>query len=277
MTRATILRDAVSSFQLELYARTLAGVLPGCALPRSDGTVPKGWHFVYFPTAPVESELLADGYDRVPDAPATIAHELDAGRFVRRWRGGRLEFHTPLRTSDAECAVYDKVTTADGWRMSVASTRQMRNAGGPLAVLEHRELVYMAAAGKSRPVRPPAAAHVLARSTFTPSATLLFRFSALTFNAHRIHFDGAYARDVENMGLVMHGGLAASLMLTWLQYDPAVRAQLETAGVGLDAFEYLCVDTIRPGVPVDLVLTRGRNFRAWIVQDGGVKVKSTVL
>jgi len=94
-------------------------------------------------------------------------------------------------------------------------------ADGALAVQETQTLVYREAAPADAPLQPPA----LGDGTFdpagwsghralTPDSRLLFRYSALTFNTHRIHYDAPYAHDIERYrGLVVHGPLSASLLL----------------------------------------------------------------
>ena len=94
-------------------------------------------------------------------------------------------------------------------------------ANGTLAVVETQSIVYREAASEAQDLAPPPLGETRfdpagwdAHRSLTPSSSLLFRFSALTFNTHRIHYDAPYAQAVERYrGLVVHGPLIASLLL----------------------------------------------------------------
>jgi len=85
-----------------------------------------------------------------------------------------------------------------------------------LAVIDEHDIVYREDTGKGASARPgePAPEGAQWVETVDPDPTLLFRYSALTFNGHRIHYDRDYARDVEGYdGLVVHGPLLATMMV----------------------------------------------------------------
>jgi 3-methylfumaryl-CoA hydratase len=93
--------------------------------------------------------------------------------------------------------------------------REVRNAAG-LALTEEHDIVYRAAAKPGDPVPPPQPAPLDAdwSREIVPDDVLLFRYSALTFNGHRIHYDRKYVTEVEGYpGLIVHGPLIATLLV----------------------------------------------------------------
>jgi 3-methylfumaryl-CoA hydratase len=199
-------------------AHALGGLLgvPVPDLAHGDG-LPLLWHWVYLLDRPAQADLGPDGH------PVRGTISAFAGRGLRRmWAGGRIRTDGPLRCGEPATK-----------RSRVVSTREKQGRSGPLTfiVVEHQirqrdcvvineeqDIVYRestdpaeqapAAAGDDPVV--PAAAHERAIEV---SPTLLFRFSALTYNTHRIHYDRDYARNVEGYpGLVTHGPLQALAM-----------------------------------------------------------------
>ena len=141
----------------------------------------------------------------------------------RMWAGGTLQFHHPLRVGDEvqrESRVMD-VSEKDGrsGRLAFVTVRhELTNANG-LAITENQDIVYREAAlvGSSQPAGKPAPKDETFKRRVTPDPVQLFRFSALTFNAHRIHYDREYATRVEGYpGLVVHGPFIATLLLDLL-------------------------------------------------------------
>ena len=134
------------------------------------------------------------------------------------WAGGEITFHAPL--------VIDEMVTRTS-RIDDAEVKQGRSGtlcfvtvihdyacGGALAVRERQDVVYREAptGGTPTAAADPAPAGTTSRQ-LTADATMLFRYSAITFNGHRIHYDAPYAREVEGYGgLVVHGPLQATLM-----------------------------------------------------------------
>ena len=170
----------------------------------------------------------------LPDAPQAVlaadGHPMKGGDGLlppiaqprRMWAGGRIRFLAPIRIG-AEMRkrttvidIAEKSGTAGG--MTFVTLRHTIVADDEDAIVEEQDLVYL-------PVAPPAVAK---RGQVEPEsirahdlpAALLFRFSALTFNAHRIHYDVDYARSAELYpGLVVHGPLQAMLLLRLAQAD----------------------------------------------------------
>lgn len=184
-------------------------------LTRSDATViPPLWHWFYFlPTAP-QSQLSSDGHPQrggfMPPIPLPR----------RMFAGSRMTFHAPLRL--AASAVRESVIRDIAMKHGKSGTLAFVTVesaimqDGVVCIEEEQDIVYRA---PSAPVAAPpsvslgdAPADCWTRDV-VPDPRLLFRFSALTFNAHRIHYDREYAmRDEGYPGLVVHGPLNAVLL-----------------------------------------------------------------
>ena len=182
--------------------------------PRPGDAIPPGWHWLYFLEAKPASELAADGHPRrggfLPPVPLPR----------RMWAGGRLEFTRPLRVADAlrrdsEIIAVEPKHGKSGSLVFV-TVRHTVHAAGEVAVIEEHDIVYREAARPTDPPPQPKAAPASAtwRREITPDPVLLFRFSALTFNGHRIHYDLDYVRNEERYpGLIVHGPMQTLLLL----------------------------------------------------------------
>ena len=178
---------------------------------QSGDPLPSFAHHIYFWDPQTPDALGPDGH------PATGGFIPDLGLPRRMWAAGRIVQHQPLKAGikAEKVSTVEGVTRKDGRSGPLAFVRvrhdiKQRHA---LAVTEWQELVYRPAdAPAAEPQQAPkVAAHAEALS-FT--STQLFRYSALTFNGHRIHYDADYARDIEGYaGLVVHGPLLAHLMM----------------------------------------------------------------
>ena len=184
--------------------------------------LPPLWHWLFFLDRHRASELGSDGHARrgglLPPVPLPR----------RMWAGSRFEFHRPLRIGDQmtrETRVIDikEKSGRSGPLVFVVVRHEITNAAG-LAVAEEHDIVYRDH-GPAAPVQP-APANAAWERTIQADDVLLFRYSALTFNAHRIHYDRRYATEVEGYpGLVVHGPLIATLLMDLL------RRQQPTANV----------------------------------------------
>jgi 3-methylfumaryl-CoA hydratase len=177
--------------------------------------LPPLWHWFYFlPRAP-HSRLGPDGHPRRGGFLPPI--ELPRRMFA----GARLRFHSPVligKPARREAVIQDVQEKAGrtGPLAFVTVAHRIRQ-DGHLCIEEEQDLVYRepgepaAAPIPCEPAPPPAGAWT---RVITPDPTLLFRFSALTFNAHRIHYDRTYATAVEGYpGLVVQGPLTALLLI----------------------------------------------------------------
>ena len=187
------------------------------------GTVPQGFHFcLCLPDAPTAG-LGPDGHPRRDDSPASFLPPVPLPR--RMWASSKIEFVAPLRLGEAveRRSRVLSVTAKQGGSGSLVFVEVEHETAGArgLAVREVQSLVYREAAPAGSPPAPPAPgdgrfdpAGWDAHRTLVPAETLLFRYSALTFNTHRIHYDLAYATGEEGYrGLIVHGPLTATLLL----------------------------------------------------------------
>jgi 3-methylfumaryl-CoA hydratase len=147
--------------------------------------------------------------------------------------GGRLEFHHPLRVGDeigrvSRIADVRAKAGRSGSLVFVDVRHEIADARGT-AIVEEHDIVYrdppLPGAAAPEPRRAPDDA-AFSRE-FAPDPVLLFRYSALTFNGHRIHYDRSYVTDVEGYpGLVVHGPLIATLLLDLLRREmPGARVR----------------------------------------------------
>lgn len=183
-------------------------------------TLPALWHWLFFNTPVPRSLLGMDGHPRTGDFLPP------AGDRRRMWAGGRLRFLQPLQAGQSvrRVSTIKRVETKQGRSgnlLFVCIEHLIFNHAG-LAIEEEQDLVYREPAGTGVSTRPSEAVSGEKRpadfsTMFRADAVLLFRYSALTFNGHRIHYDRAYATGVEGYpGLVVHGPLLATLLLRLL-------------------------------------------------------------
>ena len=193
----------------------LAATLDDANLPVDRGSpVPNGWHWIFFLEAKPSLELGVDGHPKrggfLPPVPLPR----------RMWAGGRLEFVRPLKIGDAITRASEIVSVEPkagrSGTLVFVTVRHTVQAAGETALIEEQDIVYREAAQKGDPL--PAGKQAPAESLWTrrimPNAVMLFRYSALTFNGHRIHYDKDYAINEEHYpGLVVHGPMQATLLL----------------------------------------------------------------
>ena len=193
----------------------------------TDGTVPQGFHWcLCTPDAPTAS-LGPDGHPRRDDSPDSFLPPVPLPR--RMWASSKVEFLASLKVGEAvtrtsRVASVTEKSGGSGKLVFVEVAHETHGPGG-LAVREVQSLVYREPAAPGTPPAPPP----LGEGRFDlagwdqhrviePGAPLLFRFSALTFNSHRIHYDAPYAVGEEGYrGLVVHGPLTATLLLDLAQ------------------------------------------------------------
>jgi 3-methylfumaryl-CoA hydratase len=203
-----------------LAARWLATMdLPAQAA----GAMPQGIHFCLCTPDAATARLGEDGHPRRDDSAASFLPPVPLPR--RMWAASTSEFLAPITIGDGidRTSRIASVTFKSGksGEMVFVEVLHETRAGGVLAVRETQTLVYREAAAPDAALQPPipgdgtfSPGEWQGHRTFIPGEPLLFRFSALTFNSHRIHYDLPYARDVERYrGLVVHGPLMASLLL----------------------------------------------------------------
>jgi 3-methylfumaryl-CoA hydratase len=193
-----------------LLARGLAATL---GVPEPEQTLPPLWHWTLFQDWAPADGLGPDGHPRRGGFLPPV-HDLPR----RMWAGGRLVFHAPLIIGEAVTRTSTILSVAEkrgasGRLVFVTVRHDIAGASGP-AITEEQDLVYRGIEGSAvRPGTTAAPVPSISARTVRPDPVLLFRYSALTGNGHRIHYDADYVRDVEFYpGLVVHGPLQA----TWL-------------------------------------------------------------
>ena len=193
-----------------------APVLPGSALPPL-------WHWLYFLPMHRQSDIGADGHAKrggfMPPVPLPR----------RMWAGSQFEFHSPVRVGDAvaRTSTITDVTHKEGrtGKLVFVKVRHELRCNGAAAdsqpaLVELHDIVYREAKQPADGEPPPVAAATGAawQRLIVPDDVLLFRYSALTFNGHRIHYDRKYVTEVEGYpGLIVHGPLIATLLLDLLR------------------------------------------------------------
>ena len=252
--RQTLSEGSVSVQQVTQIQATL-----GIETALGDGdALPPLWHWYAFPTSADMSALGPDGHVRRSD----LLPPVHLNR--RMWAGGSLTFHSSLRVGE----------TIER-RSSVRSVKEKMGATGPmvfvsldhelytprgLAVQERQDIVYLDIPNTYTPPEKramPVAPH----ETIDTPETLLFRYSAVTFNAHRIHYDLPYTRDVEKYpNLVVHGPLQASLLM---------QAATRHKGRRPLFFDFRGVHPMFAGTPCDIAMQEDdEGLQLWTAQDG---------
>jgi 3-methylfumaryl-CoA hydratase len=187
--------------------------LPGTP-PKAGDPLPPFWHYLYFWEALPPEHLGRDGH------PKPGGFIPDTGLPRRMWAGGALEFLHPVTLGQSASRIS---TITDVARKSgrtgplalVTLSHEIRQ-GGQLCIRETQNLIYREdpKPDAPKPTPKPAPKNETHSQAADFSPTLLFRYSALTFNGHRIHYDRDYCRDVEGYpGLVVHGPLLAQHLI----------------------------------------------------------------
>jgi 3-methylfumaryl-CoA hydratase len=185
-----------------------------CPVP-ADGALPSLWHWMLFQEWQTPRELGQDGHP-VRGGFLPPVHDLPR----RLWGGGRIVFHGKFYSGDTATRVSTvasvKERTGSSGKLVVVTVKHEISGASGLVISEEQDIVYCEATNTQSPGKhaaPEAAPRDAIHEILVPDLTLLFRFSALTGNAHRIHYDESYARQAEGYaGLVVHGPLQAILL-----------------------------------------------------------------
>jgi len=212
--------------------RALAATLDRDDAPAAGDAIPPCWHWLYFLPVHRQSEIGPDGHARrggfLPPVPLPR----------RMWAGSRIEFPAPLRAGEAlsRTSRIEYVRLKEGRTgplVFVNVCHEIRGDGNRLAIVDRHDIVYRDLPQQGEPAAAgvPAPQDASWTRRIEPDDVLLFRYSALTFNGHRIHYDRRYVTTVEGYpGLIVHGPLIATLLLDLL------RRELPDARVGRFAF-----------------------------------------
>src|SRR5919109_692062 len=184
---------------------------------RDGDPLPPAWLALYFLPRFATAELRPDG------SPAAAGRRPPMPLPRRMFAGERVRLHRPLVIGESvrrETTLVDLSVKTGGTGTLVFATVTSRvlGADGVVAVEDERRTVFREAIKTGErnqaPRREPAPSDIPWRQTITPDPVLLFRFSALTFNSHRIHYDRPWATEVEGYpGLVVHGPLTTTLLI----------------------------------------------------------------
>jgi 3-methylfumaryl-CoA hydratase len=183
------------------------------AFPKIGDPLPVGWHSTLFPRIVRHSQIGPDGHPQRGDflPPVPLPRRMFAGK--------RTTFLAPLRVGDEvkRLSTIQNVTVKDGrsGRMVFVTVKTDISSPRGLAISEEQDIVYRGEPDKNAPPPPPqpAPGKAVWQHEVTPDPVMLFRYSALTFNGHRIHYDHPYVTGVEGYpNLVMNGGLTTLLV-----------------------------------------------------------------
>ena len=209
--------DSVTPAPLRALTATLDRDDAPCA---AGDAIPPCWHWLYFLPTARQSELGPDGHPQrggfLPPVPLPR----------RMWAGSRIRFLAPLRVGqviERRSRIEDvRLKEGRSGALVFVIVRHEVRADGGLAIDEEHDIVYRDDPKPGEPAPRSVAAPDDAQWTrqIVPDDVLLFRYSALTFNGHRIHYDRRYETAVEGYpGLVVHGPLIATLLLDLLRRD----------------------------------------------------------
>ncbi|WIM12425.1 MaoC family dehydratase N-terminal domain-containing protein [Enhydrobacter sp.] len=260
--RTQTAEDAITGWPVRALAATFDEKDPP---PREGDPLPPLWHWLFFLEAVPQSRIGPDGHaergDFLPPVPLPR----------RMWAGSRFTFDgTPLTIGDraarrSEIRSIEPKTGSTGTMVFVTVRHSVSGPRGHSFVEEH-DIVYREApkAGEKPRQPKPAPTGATWSKSLTPDPVLLFRYSALTFNGHRIHYDQPYVTGTEGYpGLIVHGPL-----LGMLQMELARRSNVGRVPA---SFEFRALSPIFAGAPLTVGARRedDGSVTTWIANDKG--------
>jgi 3-methylfumaryl-CoA hydratase len=195
-------------------AHALAGVFDHAATPKHGDRLPASWHWMYFLDTPASADTDTDGHPKkggfLPPVPLPR----------RMWAAGELQVRQALmlgRPASKRSSIRSvELKKGKSGALVFVTIDHAIHQDGELCLLEEQSLVYRDMPATLAPLAngDKAPTEVDWEKVILPDPVLLFRYSALTYNCHRIHYDRDYAKQVEFYpGLVVHGPLLATLLL----------------------------------------------------------------
>lgn len=235
----------------------LAATLDLADAPGPGAPLPPGWHWLFFNPFARRGELGQDGHPRrggfLPPVPLPR----------RMWAGGRIDYLAEIAVGAtvekrSEIVAIDRKLGKRG-ELVFVTLRHELSAGGTACIREEQDIVYRAPAAPGTPSPPPepAPGGATASEEVWPDPVLLFRYSALTANGHRIHYDLPYAQEEEGYpGLVVHGPLTATLLQRF--------AERQGHGARLARFAFRGVSPLFADRPFRLeAMVEGEGLQLW--------------
>ncbi|MDE1012502.1 MAG: MaoC family dehydratase N-terminal domain-containing protein [Paraburkholderia fungorum] len=247
-------------------AQQLAATLDYEDVPRVGGRLPPLWHWAFFPHIVSQSQVGADGHPTrggfLPPVPLPR----------RMWAGSRVRFERSLvvgsevsRTSQILDVAAKEGRT--GKLVFVRLRHELEDLEGPL-ISEEQDVVYResAATAYTAATGPRAPTDFTWRREIVPDPVLLFRYSAETFNGHRIHYDRPYATQQEGYpALVVHGPLTATLLIDLLRRS--------LPGESIASFSFKAVNPLFDSAPFSIYAARmpgSTEVKLWAANPDGV-------
>lgn len=243
--RQEVLLDTVTAAPVRALSATLDREDPP---PQAGDRLPALWHWLYFFPAARQSQIGSDGHPQrggfLPPVPLPR----------RMWAGGRLEWLQPLELGQQikRISTIQSLSHKAGRSGDLVFVLVRHEIHGPegLALSEEHDIVYRPMASvNDKPVDPtPSPAEAEWQKVIAPDEVLLFRYSALTFNGHRIHYDRKYVTEDEGYpGLVVHGPLIATMLVDLFRQN--------MPGKSLSKFEFRA---IRPTFDIHRFVVKGQ-------------------
>lgn len=195
-------------------ARLMQAMLDRPASAKNGDALPPLWHWLYFPNETMQMAIGPDGHPERGDflPPVKLPR--------RMWAGGRFRFEKPLRIGDTviKTSIIKDVQGKSGRSgdLCFVTVEHTFTVDGAHCFSEEHDIVYRSnpAAGAKKTIPTLAQISYDWERQINPDPVLLFRYSALTFNGHRIHYDRSYCQEIEGYpGLVFHGPLTATLLI----------------------------------------------------------------
>lgn len=197
--------------------RLMQAMLDRTSYTKTGDALPPLWHWIYFPAENLQNSIAEDGHT----IRGGFLPPIDLPR--RMWAGGRFKFKQPLRIGDTVTKISTikdiKYTQGRSGKLCFVTVEHKFSVENVTCFSEEHDIVYRnyPTAEAPLPKLESAPSSFDWQRQIKPDPVLLFRYSALTFNGHRIHYDRGYCRDVEGYpGLVFHGPLTATLLLDLL-------------------------------------------------------------
>jgi 3-methylfumaryl-CoA hydratase len=259
-----VTEDVITATQMHRLTITLNRRDP---MPKIGDPVPWGWHSAFFPRLMPTDKLSADGmaaeFENAPDSPLPR----------RMYAGNDLKFHEPLRVGDAaKKEIFVKsVAPKDGRSGKLIFVTYGVRITGPrgLVLEDDQNIVFRDNPPPGSPPPPPEKAAMTApwKRTMTLNEIMLFRFSAVTWNPHRIHYDTPYVTEVEHYpGLIVHGPFTAVLLLELVREHWPDKA-LQMSGFAMRAKAPLYAN--RPITLLGTPAADGKSAKLWAADHTG--------